>query len=417
MIIGSAAEGMVLIMRILHIEDQFFPTSGYQLNFLAKYNKANGNETFIICSDTIGSWGKNGLINDAYFKKADLIYSSKTGVNITRLKSKGYISGRAILNIREIIDKIKEICPDIILVHGNDTLTGINILKNIKKINFPIFMDSHMLDIASRNKLKKIFRVYYKYLITPIITKNEIKIVGVDSSCNEFMNQNYGIPHKNLEMIPLGYDPDIFDKYDNKIIQELKQKYGFSENEFIFIYTGKISPDKKLNLLAKVFREKLESNTKTATLIIVGKGSGEYFEKFKAEMKSSENRIVFYDLQPVEKLNELYNLSDLAIWPGASSLSMFDAQACGLPIIAEEFDVNTNRLKFGNGFTYKMDNVEDLRNKVENVFNMSREEYSEISENAVAYVKKNHSYKSISEKFEKLMEYEIREKNNMNYFK
>lgn len=390
-------------MRILHIEDQFFPTSGYQLNFLAKYNKENGNEVFIICSDTLGSWGVSGLINDEYYSNVDLDYTKRTGVDIIRLKSKGFISGRAIISTREIISKIKEIKPDVILVHGNDTLTGINVLKNLKKIEVPIIMDSHMLDIASKNRLKKIFRIYYKYIITPIIKRNDIKVVGVDPSCNLFMNKNYGIPYENLEMIPLGYDSDLFYRYNSKLKQECRRKYGFSEKEFIFIYTGKISPDKKVDLLTKVFKDKLVSNNRTATLIIVGKGSGKYFEEVKSAMQFSKNKIVIYDVQPVEKLNELYNLSDVAIWPGASSLSMFDAQACGLPIIAEEFDVNTERLSYGNGYTYKKDDIENLRSKIESIFNLPNDDYIIISQNALNHVRKNHSYKIISERFEKLM--------------
>ena len=37
-------------MRILHIEDYFFPTAGYQINLLSKYMSMKGHEVHILAS-------------------------------------------------------------------------------------------------------------------------------------------------------------------------------------------------------------------------------------------------------------------------------------------------------------------------------------------------------------------------------
>lgn len=45
---------------------------------------------------------------------------SKTGVTIVRLPLKKFISGRAVFT-SELFEKVKNLKPDILYIHGNDT--------------------------------------------------------------------------------------------------------------------------------------------------------------------------------------------------------------------------------------------------------------------------------------------------------
>src|SRR5205085_1871212 len=62
---------------------------------------------------------------------------------------------------------------------------------------------------------------------------------------------------------------------------------------------------------------------------------------------------------PVHELRNYYRAADVGVWPTQESLSMQDAAACGLPIVANDTMAATERLD-GNGAVYKLNDLEDL---------------------------------------------------------
>jgi len=62
---------------------------------------------------------------------------------------------------------------------------------------------------------------------------------------------------------------------------------------------------------------------------------------------------------PVHELGDFCRASDIGVWPTQESLSMMDAAACGLPIVANNTMTAPGRLD-GNGVAYKLNNLEDL---------------------------------------------------------
>src|SRR5207244_5453604 len=64
---------------------------------------------------------------------------------------------------------------------------------------------------------------------------------------------------------------------------------------------------------------------------------------------------------PVHELGDLYRAADIGVWPTQESMSMLDAAACGLPVVANDKLQASERLT-GNGMTYRLLDHEDLEN-------------------------------------------------------
>jgi len=194
-------------MNIVQIEDYFHPDAGYQINILSKYMVKLGHKVTIITSEMnkipeplVSFFGCQNIID------CDKEYTKLTKVEIYRLPLIGFVSGRAIFT-NEIYKVIKKLDPDVLYIHGNDTLTAMRILMKIKKLSYPIIMDSHMLEMASVNKFNKMFKIFYKTFFAPKIIKNMIPIIRTQD--DSYVEKYLGIPLIQCPWISVGSDTPI----------------------------------------------------------------------------------------------------------------------------------------------------------------------------------------------------------------
>ncbi len=392
-------------MKIVHVEDNFLPTSGYQLNFLAKWNVKHGHEVAIVVSDSLVPWTGVGFTSNS-LEKMDREYELQHGVKIIRVHSRRRISGREVLE-RQLFQIVNDEKPHVVMVHGFDTLTGLRFIWKLGKLNYPIISDSHMYPVASVNKFAKFFRTYVRKFITPKIKRFSLKIAAVSPATKQFMMESYRVPSELVPVIPFGTDTDLF-KPDASQRSLTRTELGISEDAFVLIYTGKIAEDKEVLLLAEAFANICKQKTSgNPFLILVGSGIGSYYEKVIHTLESVNEYVRYVPTQEVWNLPKFYQAADLAIWPGACSLSFFDAQACGLPVIAENIAGNDERLSHNNGWLFKSDSVNDLEDKINEAIELSSEELKQKGYRGMEIAVENQSYDRISSEFEKLMIQEI----------
>ena len=164
------------------------------------------------------------------------------------------------------------------------------------------------------------------------------------------------------------------------------------------VYAGKLDLEKGGQLLADTFVEKL--GAKGVTLIVVGNtNADDYGKKVENTFKKSQNRIIRFPTQTYEALACFYQASDLAVFPRQCSLSFYDVQACGIPVVSEDNNINIDRLQFNNGLSFRSGDVNDFRNKIVQIMKMSKEERNKMSHNAEQFVMKNYNYDSIAKKY------------------
>ena len=386
-------------MKILHIDETFHPKFGYQSTMLAKFQRKQGHDVYVIAPEakyidrvyySFGEYGDN-------LSEEDKLYENETKVKIIRVSAKGFILGRLNYNMKELYCKIKEINPDVILVHCIETLTAIRII--FKDLDYPILFDSHMLKMASKNRFAPIYELIYRNTCTRIIKRRGSVVIKTQD--DDYVEKSLGIPHSQTRFISFGTDTSVFTP--SKPQKDLFiSEYGLDKNSFIIISSGKMSEAKGGLFFAKAIIKKFHTK-KEIVFIIIADFSGDYEQEVKRILDQSENRIIYFPVQKYYDLAKFYQVSDAIIFPKQCSMSFYDAQSCGCISISEKVNVNIERNSHGNGFCFLSDNSSSLRETIEMAATMPDTKLREMQSNAEEFVKNNYNYEKISEEYTREM--------------
>lgn len=382
-------------MKIAAICDYVHPEAGYSINIYCKYWRRFGHEVYLLTSEMAkmpdsltGFFGTDGI------KEKDQAFYEKYGVRILRLPIITYKSGRSVYT-REIFRRLKELDPDVIFVNGNDSLIGVQLTLKYTGMKAGLVMDSHMLAMASRNRLNRLFHGWYRRFVTPVILKNEIPVIRAQD--DPYVEQELGIPLDKSPWISFGSDLLLFHP-DAEARCRFRKEHEIAEDARVILYAGKLDPSKGGDLLARALSEKLDT-TREAVFVIVGTTTGESGAETEKLFSASANRILRFPTQKYEELALFYQAADIAVYPKQCSLSFYDVQACGLPVIFEDNPVNVGRADHHNAQTYRTGSIEDLRDKIIRFVEMGDAELEEYRTSARTYIEKYYNYEDRSADF------------------
>ena len=388
-------------MRIVNVEDYFLPDTGYQINILPKYLKSFGHDVWIVTSETKGVKKKNiSFFGTDNIVDRDKKYESLTGVKIIRVKPllKKPLFNR-IVQSNKIFKIVKSLEPDVVFVHGNDTLTAIRFIRKGQR-HFKIVTDSHMLDMASKNKFHKLFSRYYKLFVTPKIVKNKIPVIRTQN--DDYVKRTFNIPLSQSPWISYGSDTMLF-KPNFFVKKDFRKEHNIDDNDFVIIYAGKLDETKGGLFLANVFKNKFSCSKKIVLILVGNSPDNKYGYELDKLFETSHNRIIRFPTQKYFDLPKFYQASDLAIFPKQCSLSFYDAQACGLPVLSEDNNINVDRCNYNNGWNFRSGSVEDMRNKIEFIANMNKDDFMIYSKNAYDFIESEYDYSKKAKEYESVL--------------
>ena len=389
-------------MKIVQFEDFFHPHAGYNINIFSKYMAKMGHDVVILTSEIEKSPQYLKTFFDCSdIEKKDREYEIENGVNIERLKTHFFYSGRSIVSL-SIFKKIRSLTPDIVYIHGNDTYVGILSTIFHRLIGVPIIYDSSMVEMASTNKFNWLFRSFYRYFVAPTFKKQNFKVIRTQD--DNYVTKHLGISLLQAPYISLGVDTDKFSPSLKPV--SLMEQLHISNDEFVVVYAGKIDISKGAELLISLLEHEINV-TRNIVYLIIGNPNPEIQEKFAETISESKNKIIHLPTVSYSELNQYYQVSNVAIFPRQISLSFFNAQACGLPVIAESNNVNVERLSHGNGYVFEYGDPNDLLNKILDVSKLDRSSYNLMSNRSVEYVKSHYDYNNLIIKYIDLFENEI----------
>ncbi len=388
-------------MRIVQIEDDFHPDAGYQINILSKYFVQFGHEVTIIAAEPdilpdslTAFFGKDNI------PERDAAYTADYGVKIKRIPAKNYISGRVIFDRRVLMQAILEEAPDVIFAHGNDTFTSMQIFWNRRRFDCPIISDSHMVDQASNNKLRSAFRLFYRCFVTPILEREKIPVVR--TADDAYVNRRLGIPEALTPLITFGSDTLLFHP-DTEARRQFRVEHDIDEDAFVLLYCGKLGAEKGGDLLAELCQRKLNTEKKPVFLIIGNAPGGDYGSALEQSFRNSAYPLLRFPTQKYPNLAPFYQAADLALIPRQCSLSLYDMQACGLPVLAEDNSTNQWRLSFSNGWVFKSGDLNAFQAKLEEILQMPDYEFSAVKENALRMILSDYNYEEKARAFEHVL--------------
>ncbi len=346
-------------MKIVHVIEYFQPKLGYQETFLAKEHARLGHDVFVVTSDRYNPIIFEGeatrqVLGDRVVKSG---FFEEEGINVWRLKTLFEIP--PVIWVRGLEKKIRELKPDIVIVHNAVSFAGIRTARLKKYMTFKLIYDDHMTFAASRSKLRFLYPLF-TLLFSKLIQQSANALVGVTETSKIFMHKKYGIPLERIAVIPLGANIELF-QFDAAARREVRNKLAIPDDNVLFIYTGKLIPNKGPHLLVAA-AIKLMTEHSNINVLLLGSGGPAYLDKMKQDIRNSrlEDRFFWHDPVPNKELYKFYSAADVAVWPRESSMSLMEAMACKLPAIISDTSQVNERVGYGNGLTYTGDDPEDL---------------------------------------------------------
>lgn len=382
-------------MKIVQLEDFFHPDAGYKINILSKYFARMGHETVILTAelDRMPDYLTSFFGRDNIAAR-DREYSERYGVQIIRRPIWAYVSGRALFK-DDLAELVNSLHPDVLYVHGNDTAAGMWILRHLKAFDCPMVMDNHMVEMASQNPLRKLYRAYYRSFITPIIIKNRIPVIRAMN--DDYVERCLGVPLSLAPWISYGSDMLLFHP-DKAAGAKFREANGISRDAFVVLFAGKFDESKGGMLLAELTCREIKTDREIVYLMI-GNATGEYGAAVEKRFKDSRYRIIRLPTQKYCDLAGFYQAADVGLIAKQASLNFFDMEACGVPVLSEDNNLNRDRTPCGNGWLFRPDDADDFAARLEHIVNMDSAELEKASENAYNYVKEKYDY------YKKALEY------------
>jgi len=144
------------------------------------------------------------------------------------------------------------------------------------------------------------------------------------------MLEKQGFSREKMKHFARGVDTSLF--YPQKKARKWLQKNHEVKEGFYFLYTGRVSYDKSLDVTLKAFVEINKENPDSYFFVI---GDGPDLQTFKENFEHNTN-IIFTGRKDREDLPNYYSASDLFVFPSRTDtfgMVVVEAQACGLPAL------------------------------------------------------------------------------------
>lgn len=110
--------------------------------------------------------------------------------------------------------------------------------------------------------------------------------------------------------VPVGLDKTLLkEDYFKYSAEELKPNYGFSANDSVILFVGRMTPEKQPVKMIDIFQRVYQDDDRFRLVMV---GQGELADEVRAKISSYglAQQVTIYDKIPNDKMWELYRLSD-----------------------------------------------------------------------------------------------------------
>lgn len=382
-------------MKILHLclGCFYIDNYSYQENMLPKGHKAMGYDVEIIASTL--SFDKNGNGCNIVPGK----YDNEYGIKVTRLpyaKWAGMKLGKFLRVYEGTYEAIEHANPDIIFIHGCQFLDMRYVVKYVKKHSCKVYVDNHAdfsnsaTNWVSKNILHKGLWRYCAHMIEPFTTK----FYGVLPVRVDFLKNIYKLPTEKCELLVMGADDDLVHAACNdKVREEIRNKYDIAYDDFLIITGGKIDQWKTQTLL--LMEAVRDIDNEKLKLIVFGSVTEDLKDKLNSLVDGTRVKYIGW-IQSRDSYN-LFAAADLVIFPGRHSVMWEQVAAQGIPMFVKKWDGTTHVDLGGNVKFIEEDSVDQLQLMITDVLK-NKDKYEMMKKVATEKGMKEFSYSDIAKR-------------------
>ena len=354
------------MMRIVLISEIFVPGMGYLENILPKYLVRLGAEVDVVASSLPPDFRQRAL------PPAQQGHGAGTAVETTdgfRLHVMGHAAALGHVRLLGLSRKLKELRPDVVQTMTPIGWIALEAAWNRCRLGYRLFSGCHhhasVFSLARRQPtlmakstgfdVERWQSYLQRFVPGHVASWATEKYYAISPDCAEVAERFFGVPPKKLEVRPLGVDTEIFHPASSpeKLAERtaLRQRLGYREDEIVCVYSGRFGADKNPLLLARAVA-RLASAGEPFRGLFIGQG-------LQAGEIAGCQECIVQPFVPVRQLGAFYRAAEIGVWPAEESMSMLDALACGLPLVANDTMQAPERMR-GTGFAYRLGDVDDL---------------------------------------------------------
>ena len=177
-------------------------------------------------------------------------------------------------------------------------------------------------------------RTAAKWVISKALNKAD-RIVAVSNNTKKDIIEYFPKAKEKIDVIHEASDPQFMVIEDARKKEEIRRKYGLTDDSDIILFVGSLKRHKNIIRLIEAYIKLKEKGIK-AQLVIVGRHRPDEFEILK---KIKDQGIIYLGEIPPEDLPALYNVSSLLAIPSlyeGFGLTALEAFACGIPVAASD---------------------------------------------------------------------------------
>lgn len=199
------------------------------------------------------------------------------------------------------------------------------------------------------------------------------RIIAVSKFTAKYLTTNFKVARDKIEILYNCISP--FQKVSDDEIGTLRNRYGINKESKIFLYAGRITKSKGINLLINAFK-KLQKKYDNITLILVGKDYEKYSKKIDCKkiiiVKQQANLSPYYFLSDFVVLpSKVENFPYIMLEAGLSKKLFIGSNIGGIAEVIEDGI---------NGLLFNADDKNDLYKKMEYAL-LNQERISFCAEN------------------------------------
>lgn len=231
------------------------------------------------------------------------------------------------------------------------------------------------------------------------------KLIAVSNEIHVDLMKRFPSQSIKIMLILNGVNTDTFrPRNDLDSINNDKKYYNIPQEKTIIGTVGRLDPIKNYGCLVKAFSI-LNNYNNSTHLIFVGDGSERFILNDLVKKEGLERDVTFLGIQyDIHKILPLFDVFTLSSLTEGTSISLLEAQSCGIPSVVTDVGGNRKIIKNSyNGFLCKVNDDEDIAKKIHIILN-HRQMARKMGENAREMVLNNFSLSSTVRNYEKLYE-------------
>lgn len=262
----------------------------------------------------------NEQVNYFYIKKSNIVF--RTVRYIYNKYMPNYIGNDY---IHKIVKKYRNSLESYDAVIVENKPEFVQVLR--KYVKGKIIFHSHN-DFLNKNtkNAKKISSYYDAFFCLSEFILNRVNEIDVKNKNKNFLLYN-------------GVDIEKFQKFDKDKMKIIRDKYGIQDNDYVYLYSGRLVPEKGVRELITAFNMLNDENIKLLVIGSVGYGknskSNYLYDLY--ELSKNNKKVIFTGYIDYNEISNYYHIANVGIvpstWEEPFALTVIENLASGHPVI------------------------------------------------------------------------------------